>query len=240
MARYVEKELVAAVSSSTSYAEVLRKLGRMAMGGNYATVKKHIRRLGLDTSHFITTSWNKGKCQPKRSISDYLVYGKVIQSDKLRTRLLLSGTKQHICEHCGGADWFGKPMPLELHHVDGDHLNNKIENLILLCPNCHAFTPNYRGKKNKVVKTNPRQPKTPPRCICGATVSRCGRKCQSCAKAAMTKIVWPSIEQLVQMINNSSFSTVARQLGVSDQAIRKHIKTGGRIRTGTGIIPRGV
>ena len=50
------------------------------------------------------------------------------------------------CEKCGGAVWFGEPMPLELHHIDGNHKNNDFNNLMLLCPNCHALTPTFKNK----------------------------------------------------------------------------------------------
>lgn len=52
----------------------------------------------------------------------------------------------HQCENYKLTNWLNKPIPLEIHHKDGDHLNNDLENLQLLCPNCHAFTENYRGK----------------------------------------------------------------------------------------------
>jgi hypothetical protein len=61
-----------------------------------------------------------------------------------RKRILLE-TRGHRCERCGLAEWLGQPIPLEVHHVDGDSDNNTEQNLQLLCPNCHAFTDNYKG-----------------------------------------------------------------------------------------------
>ena len=54
--------------------------------------------------------------------------------------------KGHRCENCGLTSWMNQPISLEVHHVDGDYLNNDIDNLKLLCPNCHSLTDNYRGK----------------------------------------------------------------------------------------------
>lgn len=73
-------------------------------------------------------------------------------TNQLRKRLIKEGIKQYICENCGLTEWLGQPIPLELDHIDGDSTNHSLENLKILCPNCHALTPTYRGKnigKNK-------------------------------------------------------------------------------------------
>lgn len=55
----------------------------------------------------------------------------------------------HKCEDCGLTEWKNQPIPLEAHHIDGDKCNNTLENLLLLCPNCHTLTSNYGSKNNK-------------------------------------------------------------------------------------------
>ena len=55
----------------------------------------------------------------------------------------------HQCENCGLTEWQNQPIPLEAHHIDGDKCNNMLENLLLLCPNCHSLTSNYGSKNNK-------------------------------------------------------------------------------------------
>jgi 5-methylcytosine-specific restriction endonuclease McrA len=62
---------------------------------------------------------------------------------------LQEGIKPYCCENCGLSTWLGNPIPLELHHIDGDKTNNTLENFQLLCPNCHALTDSYRGKNVK-------------------------------------------------------------------------------------------
>ena len=65
----------------------------------------------------------------------------------MKGRLLEAGLKQDRCEECGLTEWRGRPLSLALHHANGDGLDNRLENLVLLCPNCHSQTPNFSAKK---------------------------------------------------------------------------------------------
>ena len=65
---------------------------------------------------------------------------------KLKIRLLEENIKEHKCECCGLTKWNGLDIPLELHHKDGNRHNHNLENIQLLCPNCHAQTETYRSK----------------------------------------------------------------------------------------------
>jgi 5-methylcytosine-specific restriction endonuclease McrA len=71
------------------------------------------------------------------------------QSNKLRTRLINTGVKEHKCEICKLTEWNNFPIPLELNHIDGNKHNHLLENLEIICPNCHAQTSTYRGKNVK-------------------------------------------------------------------------------------------
>ncbi len=71
------------------------------------------------------------------------------QTHKVKIRLLGEGYKQHRCESCGLSEWMSNLIPLELHHRNGVRTDNSLDNLELLCPNCHAFTDNYRAKNIK-------------------------------------------------------------------------------------------
>lgn len=70
-------------------------------------------------------------------------------TNHLRERLLKEGIKEHKCECCKRTEWMNHPIALELHHINGIKNDLRIENLQILCPNCHAFTDNYRGKNIK-------------------------------------------------------------------------------------------
>ena len=112
---------------------------------NPKTINPILERLGL------TYGGNQsGKGQTKRkskmSLIEYLEKSQDIQTNKVRKKLLEEGYKEHKCECCGLSSWLDSPIPLEVHHKDGNRNNNTLENFELLCPNCHAFTDSYRGK----------------------------------------------------------------------------------------------
>lgn len=83
-------------------------------------------------------------------ISQILVPNSNYQSYKLKRRLLREKYFEHKCYNCNLTEWMNQPITLELEHIDGNHTNNQIENLTLLCPNCHALTPTWRGRKLKL------------------------------------------------------------------------------------------
>ena len=64
----------------------------------------------------------------------------------IKRRLLAAGLKEPRCERCGIEDWLGEPLTLALHHVNGDNRDDRLENLALLCPNCHSQTENFAGR----------------------------------------------------------------------------------------------
>lgn len=148
--KYTNEQFIEAVKNSLSIAEVCRKLKIKAVGGNYKTVKNKISELNLDTSHFTGKAWNQGLryriIVPAKPLSEILVKDSPYQSYRLAQRLEKEGLKEHRCEMCQNTEWFGQSIKLELHHINGNHNDNRLENLQLLCPNCHSFTDNYRGK----------------------------------------------------------------------------------------------
>ena len=148
---YTIEEFKNAVQGSYSIAQALTKLGVSPRGGNYRVFKKFEKLYEIDTSHFTGQGHLKGKTHNFNTIplGEILVKDYEYSSNKLRKRLISEGIKEHKCECCGLNEWLGEPIPLELDHIDGDHYNNILENLKILCPNCHAKTPTYRGKNKK-------------------------------------------------------------------------------------------
>lgn len=95
----------------------------------------------------------KGTHKPnKRNISvEDILNGKYpnFQTYKLKNKLFKEGIKEKKCECCGLTEWNGLPIPLELHHIDGNRTNHRLDNIQILCLNCHAQTETFRAKNIK-------------------------------------------------------------------------------------------
>ena len=144
---FTRQEIEKFIQESFSLATLAEKLGYNKNCGSYLpTMKTMVEELQLDISHFTGQGWNKDNF-------DYTRFKKGIVIKSSEAVKALSFIRGHCCEKCNNKEWLGKPIPLEVHHKDGDSLNNEINNLELLCPNCHALTDNYRGKNiNKFSK----------------------------------------------------------------------------------------
>ena len=145
--KYDQQQLEEAVRNSTSLRQALEVLGVAPYGGNYEVLKRAILYFNLDTSHFTGQRWNKGKAfGPKQPLKRFLNNELKITSFKLKNRLLAEGILKPLCSNCKRSEWLNQPIPLELDHINGNRSDNRLFNLRLLCPNCHALTPTYRGK----------------------------------------------------------------------------------------------
>ena len=143
-----DEDIARAVGLSRSLAQVLSRLD-LRPGGNQGRLKARIRELGLDTSHFHGRAWRRGSripVVPRRPLDAYLVEGRLVHTGDLKRRLIGEGVMAPRCEVCRRDSWNGSAMPLELDHINGRRDDNRLVNLRVLCPNCHAQTDTYRGR----------------------------------------------------------------------------------------------
>jgi Zn finger protein HypA/HybF involved in hydrogenase expression len=216
------------IRSSISIAEVLRKLGLKPSGGNHTTITRLIRYYSLNVSHFRGQAHMRGKkvsCPQRRwSISEAFIENSPVSTGQLRRMILRDGLLEYRCANCGIAQWLGQPLTLQLDHINGIGNDARIENLRFLCPNCHSQTDTWGAKQGRP-RTVPLPPG--PNCPdCWNSVSHQGCRCRKCAGRAsqQTKIHWPVTPVLKRMVEETSYLAVARQLGVSDNAIRKRLR----------------
>jgi len=131
---YTNDDVIKYAKEVYSMAGLMRKLDLIPRGGNYDSMRRLIQKLNIDTSHWTGQGWNKNK-----QLKDWSSYTKAANLKK--HLVFLRGNK---CELCGNEIWLNKPIKLEIHHKDGDRTNNNLDNLMLLCPNCHSQTDNWR------------------------------------------------------------------------------------------------
>ena len=136
-----KEEILQWVSEGRSKAFMSRELEC-----NPKTVTRILSYLGIDYCGNQSGWGSTKKRDSYQKLTDYLINSSDIQSNKVRKKLLKECYKEHVCENCGLTEWLGNPIPLELHHKDGNRHNNTLENFQLLCPNCHALTDSWRGK----------------------------------------------------------------------------------------------
>lgn len=145
-----KEEIAKAVTESFSIAQVLYKLNLKPVGGNYRVIKQKFKELELDTSHFTGQGHRRGKkyqSSLKLPLEKILVKDSNYQSFKLKNRLLEVGLLKNICSSCGLDDiWQNKQLNMHLDHINGDSRDNRLENLRILCPNCHSQTHTYTGR----------------------------------------------------------------------------------------------
>jgi len=239
--RYTKEILEESVKRNETWAGVIRDLKGTGShgGGLHAHLRGRAEAMGIDYSHFKGRSWSRGTPSPKRVGAEDILkrqHGERLKppaTHYLRKSLLEIGVP-HRCslEGCPvGTTWNSKELVLQVDHINGDKFDCRAENLRFICPNCHSQTSNWGIKNSKGYNIEPT--------ICQGcsreTKERGSTRCASCAQKEASKtraanqerISWPSIEQLQSMMTTMSMVAISKQLGCSDNAVRKFMKKKG-------------
>ena len=145
---FSKEELEQIIKNSISFRELAEKLGYVKDSGSaMVSIRQMIEYYGFDTSHFKGKNWKKDNFDLS-SFTDFS-YKK---NGSSTTKVLIS-LRGHQCEHCKLTEWLEQPINLEVHHINGDRTDNRLENLQLLCPNCHSYTNTFAKKGAKRDKT---------------------------------------------------------------------------------------
>lgn len=244
---FSEIEAREAIAHARCWSEAARFLGYRVAGGNVQTVMKHAARWEIPTDHFdprevILEGLARGRHRSGRRIpiDEILVPNSTYCRSNLKNRLYKEGLKERACELCGqGEDWCGRKMSLILDHINGVGNDNRIENLRIVCPNCAATLDTHCGRN---------LPRERPCPGCGTKFAPrnlrhryCTRACFNATRShgsnrfAVTtrglprvsarRVERPPYDQLLAEIKQTNYSAVGRKYGVSDNAIRKWVRS---------------
>ena len=175
------------------------------------------------------------------SAIEYAAKPQGVKSHVLKEKLIRDGIKAPCCEICGLSEWMGKPIPLELHHKNNKHYDNNLDNLQILCPNCHAQQPGNSGANigNAVVLeqvdnahlecaaegrvgSSPTDSTIKNFCVdCGKEINKRSTRCEECFNIHSRIVERPCRDELKTLIRAKPFTTIAKDYGVSDNAVRK-------------------
>ena len=141
-----EEQFRQLISESFSYNEVLRKINMAHGRSSNDIIKRRCAELNISCDHFKKTG---NGANPQFSLEEILIENSTYTNNsRLKERLLSNGLLENKCALCGNAGmWLNKPLSLQLDHINGKHNDNRIENLRILCPNCHTQTETYGSKR---------------------------------------------------------------------------------------------
>lgn len=207
------------------------------------TLNSYLQKMGIEYKGNQGLK-NKKNAPNYKTVEEYIKQD-FVKSHILKQKLIKEKLKENKCEICGLSEWLGKPIPLELHHKNCNHYDNSLDNLQILCPNCHALQPGNSGansNKNATVlemvdnihlecmpiqgvSSNLTSSTKEKLCIdCGKQISSKAERCKSCAAKFKQPSRAPSREELKELIRNNSFLALGKQFNVSDNAVRKWCK----------------
>ena len=219
-----------AVKEVKSIAGLCRVLGIKPIGGNYKTMHRYLLHYDLDTAHFTGMLWSKG--MSLKDTTDAYASQEAVKN-KLKQLVPYECSFKDCPTRQFEGNWRNENLVFHMDHINGNPLDNNLENLRFLCPNCHSQTKTYcaRNIENHVSKAkSERQPAERLQPInlcldCLKQISVRAVRCKPCAASASRPVKFEvSREELQQLLADYSMVTIGKMFGVSDNAIRKRAK----------------
>lgn len=223
---WTDEDLINVVKASKCYDDVFIKLGYSFRGGSsYKRIKNAIAELNLDVSHF---KHNPNRVYKKISLEEMLVKDSKAGWTTVRNRLRECNIMGTYCFNCGLNEWCGEKLTLEIDHMNGDRKDNRLENLRLLCPNCHSQTPTYKSNSPKYKKFVEQRKLLQNKCVdCNKTIKATSTRCVMCNAKTKEKLKWPSDEILVNMVKEQGIKMVAKALHIKSVTLCNRFTTHG-------------
>lgn len=217
------------LNESSSFVEVLTKLGLNAYSGNHRTLNQRIKEEGLDIEELKKRRKEKtqelmGFIKNKNTIplSEIMVENSTYGTNHLKRRLVKEKVLEYFCEKCKNkGSWMGEKLILQLEHKNGKSRDHRLENLCFLCPNCHSQTETYAGRNSSLKKSRV--------CIeCDKQTKGKGERCGKCAAKKFSSMqpqkFFVSKEELQELVKQHSMTALAKKFGVTDNSVRKRCK----------------
>lgn len=222
--RWKESNVVPIVKDSRSYSQALRKLGvNEYAGGNQKQLKKYINKYDLSTKHFdhLPSKKMRNANRTKIPLDEILVEKSTYHSGRLKKRLIRKGLLTEKCYECEITEWNGKPLTIQLDHINGVNNDHRLENLRMLCPNCHSQTPTFVGRHNKKPANTCED--------CGTEINHGSERCKPCYYKTIRnrpedRKFDPTPEELKRLVWEMPATKVGEKFDVSSNAIKKRCK----------------
>lgn len=214
---YAIDKLIENADKCVNMLDLCHKMGIENVGGeDYREVRSLAKELGVELKFSFEKNSLKRKTI-KLPIEMVFVKGGTTSTTNLKKIILREKLKEYKCENpeCGLSEWHGKPISLQIHHINGDHHDNRLENLQFLCPNCHAQTDTYAGKNSS--KSNYKN-------ISAKKEIISDEKYKSLLVENWIK-THPSKDEFIKSFKElKSFREMGKKYGVSDNSIKKWCK----------------
>jgi hypothetical protein len=233
--KYTVEKLTEAVLKNHSIAGVLRFFGLREAGGTHSYITQRIKQLGIDTSHFTGIASNRGENHkggsekiPPEKILIKRSNGRRQVAMRLRRALIESGI-EYKCVTCNLTDnWCTKELRLQVNHKNRNWLDDRIDNLEFLCPNCHSQTEGWSGNQGGTSLTSAAESSRKARIRIAAKNGRNIKiktpRPKQTPKPRPRKGTWPDKDNLQQMIETTPATKIAKIVGVSGVAVKAMCK----------------